>query len=145
MKAAGARRHRRANGVHFFGCVVPQWRRLAAEHNRRCSPQQLVYDSPTVNMASSARKIAPNMWRVYATKPEVFPVIGCIAVALGWCTYMSSRHLFTSPDVSLSRARRGSPLKDVEEEAVAWRQMNRGLIAKDVSKIRIFDGYDKKY
>lgn len=38
-------------------------------------------------------------------------------------------HLLTSPDVSIDRERRASPLKDVAAEAAAWRGMKEPHIA----------------
>jgi len=55
------------------------------------------------------------------------------------------RHLFTSPDVSLSPTRRGSPLKDRAAEAEAWVSSHKKYIAKDVSNVNIFSATPKKY
>lgn len=42
---------------------------------------------------------------------SVWPVIGVISIAMGWCGFMSTRHLLTSPDVSINPSRRAQILK----------------------------------
>jgi len=81
---------------------------------------------------------------VWWSKSEVYPIIGCMGVALGWCAFMSGRHLFTSPDVSFDRERRGSALKDAASEGVSWYQQHQYFVAKDFSKISIMNSFERK-
>lgn len=39
--------------------------------------------------------------------------------------------MFWGPDVSISQGRRGTPVKDVAQEAKVWAESHKGHIAKD--------------
>ena len=71
---------------------------------------------------------------------STWPVLACIGIALGWTTYMGSRHLFTSPDVTILPAARTLPLKSEQEgfaqRSASWTEGHGKWIAKDHSKIR---------
>ena len=53
--------------------------------------------------------------------------------------------MFTSPDVSISRTRRGTTVKDTTHEAKTWADSHLKHIAKDPSKISIVSSFEKKY
>ena len=58
----------------------------------------------------------------------------------------SRRHLFTSPDVSIDRARRAATLKERETSAGVWVQGHKKHIASAISDISIISpGYKRKY
>lgn len=97
----------------------------------------------------ASRIINPSLTGIWIKKEvATWPVIGCISVAIGWTTYMSARHLFTSPDVSIMPTARSEPLKfaqgDVIERSSAWVSGHGKYIAKDHSKIRIFGSFETK-
>lgn len=85
--------------------------------------------------------------RLWVIHRETYPIIACMAVALGWTTYMSGRALFVNPDVIASRVERGRELKDaavLESRGEAWVASQKKHIAANPEKISIF-GFERKF
>ena len=54
------------------------------------------------------------------------------------------RAMSSSPDVSVSRTRRGTPVKDVTHDAKVWADSHLHHIAKNKAEIGIFSSFAKK-
>ena len=54
--------------------------------------------------------LRPNELSIWFSKAEVWPIIVCIGGALGWTSYMSSRYVMASPNMtSITCVARAAP------------------------------------
>lgn len=58
---------------------------------------------------------------------------------------MSSRHLFTSPDVTWDKSERAKPMRDHHDIGERWAAPKRNYIAKDKSKIAVLSSNPLRY
>jgi len=58
---------------------------------------------------------------------------------------MSTRHLFTSPDVTWDKSERANPMRSHHDIGEAWAAPKRSYIAKDKSKIAVLSSNPLKY
>ena len=92
--------------------------------------------------------VHPSSSRWLAQRSETLPIIGLTLGALGWSAYNLAHASLYGPDVSFSRARRGTPLKaelaGAEKEASAWVSGHGKYAAKHVEDISAFIPYERR-
>lgn len=72
--------------------------------------------------------------RVWVTsKPEVWPVIGCIAVGGAWLGFVVSRFMFLSPDTQWSKADRGNMFRTNFQEGKSWTSHRMSFVKDDAT------------
>lgn len=79
------------------------------------------------------------MAKVWAGDVGTYPVMVCIAVALGWTTYMSGRSLFYKPSVTFDPKLRSTKAAELDAEAMtkkgeAWTAGHAKVSADDVAR-----------
>ena len=53
-------------------------------------------------------------------QPEVYPLVGIMGGACGLASWFGLRHLFTNPDVQISKIERKQTIRNNHEEGKKW-------------------------
>lgn len=80
-------------------------------------------------------------------KTEVYPIVVCMGIAIGWLGLMSGSAMM-GPDVSIMPERRGSAYKDqatIAAEAGRLLDDRKKYIAKDLRDMTLFGSIEKRY